>query len=120
MKLGDLIMMTEDYTPYVMKGDKGVIVEMDNEDDPTPQIDFNGQGNEQVNDDGLWYVNDDKFIRLNVVEGKSKAKEESHDQTQLEHDAEECATYIMMRLEQEMLSKDNIAIWIVDYFNKQE
>ena len=42
------------------------------------------------------------------------------DQTQLEWECDECADYILMRLESEELTAENLSTWMHDHFNKGE
>lgn len=41
-------------------------------------------------------------------------------ETELEYDCDECADYILMRLEDNELTKENLAMWMHDHFSKDD
>ena len=60
-KAGDKVVMNQgsNFVPVYFKGDVGVLQHMDNMGDW--RIDFTGQGNEKVVQDGQWYASEDRF-----------------------------------------------------------
>jgi len=41
------------------------------------------------------------------------------EQTELDYDCGECAEYIMMRLESNELTEENLKMWLLDHFEKE-